>query len=120
MVSGNALVSGNAWVYGNAEVSGNALVSGNAEVYGDGSIFWISAVGSRNGTATFYACKDKQIRVSCGCFFGTLDEFEKRVNATHGDNCHGKVYKLAIEIAKLRIGNPDSSEVGEVEHVREN
>ena len=102
-VYGDAWVSDNARVYGDAWVSGNARVSGDARVYGQGSIFWIGAVGSRNGTTTFFACKDKKIRVSCGCFFGDLDEFAAKVNTTHGDNQHAKVYMLAIEMAKARI-----------------
>ena len=113
---GDAWVYGNAWVYGDAEVYGNAKVFGGAEVYGDaevsgdawvskiGSVFWISAVGSRNGTATFFKCKDGNIRVVCGCFFGALKEFAERVKETHGENEFGRVYMLAIEIAKVRIG----------------
>ena len=107
--NGNAWVSGNARVYGNAEVSGNAevygsdRVSGNAEVSKIGSIFWIGAVGSRNDTATFFRCTDGVVRVTCGCFFGNLDEFAKKVRKTHGDNDHAKVYMLAIDMAKIRI-----------------
>ena len=86
-----------AWVYGNAQVYDNA------QVCGVGAIFWISGIGSRNETTTFFACKDKKIRVVCGCFFGTLDEFEKAVRKTHGENEHAKVYMLAIEMAKARI-----------------
>ena len=107
--NGNAWVSGNARVYGSAEVSGsaevygNARVSGNAEVSKIGSIFWIGAVGSRNDTATFFRCTDGVVRVTCGCFFGNLDEFAKKVRKTHGDNDHAKVYMLAIDMAKIRI-----------------
>ena len=116
-VYGNAEVSGNAWVSGNAEVSGDARVYGNARVYGDawvsgnaevseiGAIFWIGAIGSRNDTATFFRCRDGSIKVVCGCFFGNLDEFAKKVRKTHGDNDHAKVYMLAIEMAKIRIGD---------------
>ncbi|MDY5287631.1 MAG: hypothetical protein SPH11_07760 [Lentihominibacter sp.] len=43
------------------------------------------------------------IGVMCGCFFGTIDEFAEQVEKTHGDNEHGRAYKLAIELAKLRI-----------------
>ena len=32
------------------------------------------------------------------------------VQKTHGDNEHGKVYMLAIEMAKLRIKFPEESE----------
>ena len=104
-VSGNARVYGNARVSGSAEVYGSARVSGNAEVSKIGSIFWIGAVGSRNDTATFFRCTDGVVRVTCGCFFGNLDEFAKKVRKTHGDNDHAKVYMLAIEMAKIRIGD---------------
>lgn len=121
-VSGDAWVSGSAEVYGNAEVcgdarvsgdawvSGNARVSGNAEVCKIGAIFWIGAIGSRNDTTTFFKCKDGKIRVSCGCFFGDLEEFAVKVKQTHGDNEHGRVYMLAIEMAKARIGDGDSED----------
>ena len=104
-VSGDAEVSGNARVYGNAEVSGNARVYGDAWVSEIGAIFWIGAIGSRNDTATFFRCRDGSIKVVCGCFFGNLDEFAKKVRKTHGDNDHAKVYMLAIEMAKIRIGD---------------
>ena len=112
LVYGDARVCGNAWVYGDAKVCGNAWVCGNAEVcgnawvYGIGAIFWVSGIGSRNGTTTFFACKDKKIRVSCGCFFGTLDEFRAKVAQTHGDNRHAKVYLLAAMMAEERIDLP--------------
>ena len=120
-VSGNAWVCGNAWVFGNARVCDNAWVCGNARVYGNawvfgnamvcdnarvdkiGSVFWISAIGSRNDTSTFFKCNDGKIRVSCGCFFGDLEEFSAKVKKTHGENEYGRVYMLAIEMAKARI-----------------
>ena len=104
-VYGDARVYGDAWVSGNAEVYGDARVYGNAEVSEIGAIFWIGAIGSRNDTATFFRCRDGSIKVVCGCFFGNLDEFAKKVRKTHGDNDHAKVYMLAIEMAKIRIGD---------------
>ena len=107
----NLSQNGDAWVYGNAEVYGDAWVYGYARVYGNaevseiGAIFWIGAIGSRNDTATFFRCRDGSIKVVCGCFFGNLDEFAKKVRKTHGDNDHAKVYMLAIEMAKIRIGD---------------
>ena len=90
-------------MYGNAWVSGNARVGGNARVDKIGSVFWISAIGSRNDTSTFFKCNDGKIRVSCGCFFGDLEEFSAKVKETHGENEYGRVYMLAIEMAKARI-----------------
>lgn len=89
----------------NLSQNGDARVYGNAEVSEIGAIFWIGAIGSRNDTATFFRCRDGSIKVVCGCFFGNLDEFAKKVRKTHGDNDHAKVYMLAIEMAKIRIGD---------------
>ena len=108
-VDGNALVYGNAWAYGEARVSGNALVSGDARVSGEAlvkgtrDIYWLSCIGSRDGTTTFFRNADNGISVSCGCFYGTIDEFAAAVTKTHGDNEHAQAYRHAIEIAKLRI-----------------
>ena len=107
-VGGNALVSGDAWVGGNALVSGNALVYGNALVKGTRDIYWISCIGSRDGTTTFFRNANNGISVSCGCFYGTIDEFAAAVTKTHGDNEHAQAYRHAIEIAKLRIKLTDA------------
>ena len=52
--------------------------------------------------------KDLKIFVACGCFRGDIEAFAKKVEETHGDNQHAKIYFAAIEIAKLKI---DLSEV---------
>ena len=108
LVYGKALVGGNAWAYGEARVSGNALVYGNALVKGTRDIYWISCIGSRDGTTTFFRNADNGISVSCGCFYGTIDEFAAAVTKTHGDNEHAQAYRHAIEIAKLRIKLEDA------------
>ena len=94
----NLSQNGNAWVSGDAEVFGNAEVS---EI---GAIFWIGAIGSRNDTATFFRCRDGSIKVVCGCFFGNLDEFAKKVRKTHGDNDHAKVYMLRAREVRWMFG----------------
>ena len=108
LVSGDARVGGDAWVGGNALVSGNALVYGNALVKGTRDIYWISCIGSRDGTTTFFRNANNGISVSCGCFYGTIDEFAAAVIKTHGDNEHAQAYRHAIEIAKLRIKLTDT------------
>ena len=114
LVGGDARVEGNALVSGNARVGGNALVSGNARVYGEArvkgprDIYWISCIGSRDGTTTFFRNANNGISVSCGCFYGTIDEFAAAVTKTHGDNEHAQAYRHAIEIAKLRIKLEDA------------
>ncbi len=102
-VGDNAWVDGNAWIRGNARVGDNAWVDGNALVSGNTDIMWVSKIGSRFGTTTI--CKDKNggIQVSCGCFLGSLDEFENKVKETHGDNKYGKEYAALIELVKIHF-----------------
>ena len=89
--------SGNAWVSGNAEVYGNARVSGNAEVYGNADYTTIHGFGTQFRTTTFFQCEDKQIRVSCGCFLGTIPEFREQVKNTR----EGKIAEEYLMIADL-------------------
>ena len=115
----NLSQNGNAWVYGNAWVDGDARVYGNARVYGDAQVggdaeitkrthlLEIGFIGSRDAVTTFFRTMDKQIYVRCGCFSGNLDEFAAAVAETHGESKHGKVYKLAIEMAKMQIEDVD-------------
>ena len=108
-VSGDAKVSGDAVVYGNAEVSGDAWVSGDAVVYGNAEVSgdaWVSgdadyAVIKGFGTVyrptTFFRCHDGEARVTCGCFYGTIDEFREQVKRTR----KGKVADEYLKIADL-------------------
>ena len=90
-VSGNALVCGCAFVYGAAKVCGNALV--------DKSINYavIKGFGTCCRPTTFFRCQDKTVKVSCGCFLGTIDEFRNQVKNTRG----GKIAKEYLMIADL-------------------
>ena len=96
-VSGDARVYGDAWVYGDAEVSGNAWVYGDARVSGDADYTTIRGFGTQFRATTFFRCKDKQIRVSCGCFFGTISEFREQVKNTR----KGKIAEEYLMIADL-------------------
>ena len=112
---------GACWVYGDAQVCGNAVVYGNARVcenavvYGNAAITWcmhiqktrdyltVGPVGSRNDFTTFAKDQNGNVAVSCGCFYGTLDEFYEKVGATHGNNNFGVEYRAAIELAKAHF-----------------
>ena len=96
-VYGDARVYGNARVYGDAEVYGNARVSGDAEVYGNADYTTIHGFGTQFRTTTFFQCEDKQIRVSCGCFLGTIPEFREQVKNTR----EGKIAEEYLMIADL-------------------
>lgn len=102
-VSGGARVSGDAWVCDNAQVSGDAWVSGDAQVSGDARVYKnvdyaeINGFGTCCRSTTFFRCQDKTIKVSCGCFLGTIDEFRNQVKNTR----EGKIAKEYLMIADL-------------------
>ena len=97
---------GDAWVSGNARVPGDAWVFGEARVSKAAHVLTVGPIGSRNGTTTFFRAKVSDgfaISVCCGCFCGTVDEFRAKVKQTHGDNKHGKAYRLAADLAEAQI-----------------
>ena len=76
---------------------GNAWVYGDARVYGNADYATVKGFGTQCRPTTFFRCKDRKIRVSCGCFEGTLEEFRKQVKATRT----GKIEKEYLMIADL-------------------
>ena len=127
-VSGYAQVFGDAEVHGNAQVSGYSRIFGNAEVLGDAKIYGdsrvyddacinkcshilnVGPIGSRNEFTTFFRTKDRKIKVSCGCFLGTIDEFLEKVKQTHRDSKHAIVYRAAADIALAQIDTSDEDD----------
>ena len=118
-VSGDARVYGDAWVYGNARVSGdarvygNARVSGDARVYGDADIendnnhCGFDCFGSCNRHTHAYLTKDNKVEITCGCFRGSIEEFEKKVEKTHSGTIYEKQYKAIINVIKIKFGLTD-------------
>ena len=102
---GNLQGSGNARVYGDAQVSGDAQVYGDAWVSGDA---WVESqtdwllVGPAKSSGHFTtAYRDTKIgvRVSCGCFTGTAQEFSAQIEATHaGNQQHLQQYRLFCQL----------------------
>ena len=81
----------------NLSHSGNAWVCGNAEVCGNADYATIHGFGTQFRTTTFFRCKDKQVRVRCGCFFGTIPKFREQVKKTR----EGKIAEEYLMIADL-------------------
>ncbi len=112
-VSDNAWVSGDAWVSGNAWVSGDALVSGNARVFGNADIendnehCGFDGFGSCNRHTHAYMTKEKKVEIICGCFRGSIEEFEKKVEETHSGTVYEKQYKSIINVIKIKFGLTD-------------
>ena len=115
-VYGDARVSGDAQVYGDARVSGNARVSGDAWVYGDAQVSGKARVennhmhcgfdcfGSCNRHTHAYKTKGNKVEITCGCFRGSLEKFEKKVEETHKGTIYEKQYKAIINLIKIKFG----------------
>ena len=117
----NARVYGKALIYGFASIYGDANIFNKAQVFGDTRIsgytdichhglisnnndyLYFKGLGSYNRDTTFFKCNDGEIYVSCGCFKGTLTEFENQVKKTHGDNKYAKEYLECIKIVKIHF-----------------
>ena len=78
---------------------GNNLKFENIEEQVD-RVLKIDRIGSRKG-CTYFFKTPSEIYVRCGCFFGTIAEFENKVNKTHEYNeQYRKEYLEAIKYAK--------------------
>ena len=75
----------------------NVNQSGDAWVFGNADYTTIHGFGTQFRTTTFFRCKDKQVKVSCGCFYGTIPEFREQVKNTRD----GKIAEEYLMIADL-------------------
>lgn len=102
-ISGSACISGNAHISGDALVYGNAWMCSNAQVSSDADYIYLKGFGSHNRSTTIFRAKSGNICVSCGCFIGSLQEFENKVKETHGNNKFAKEYLALVEAAKIHF-----------------
>ena len=70
---------------------------GDALVYGNADYACVKGFGTKYRNTTFFREKDGTVKVSCGCFFGTIPEFRKQVEK----NRSGKIAKEYLMIADL-------------------
>ena len=78
---------------GGANLGGANL--GGANLVGSRPVMQIGPIGSRADYLVAVVTTDG-VRVTAGCFSGTLDEFRAAVESTHGDSKHGRDYRAAI------------------------
>ena len=79
--------TGNAWVYGNAQV--------------ESQTDWLLVGPAKSSGRFTTAYRDTKIgvRVSCGCFTGTAQEFSAQIEATHaGNQQHLQQYRLFCQL----------------------
>lgn len=85
-------------------IQGHAILHGIVEMFGanitsNDDFVTVGSIGSRGSITTFYKNKQGGIRVSCGCYRGTIEEFKKRIKAVHGTTFYEYQYNLAIQFA---------------------
>ena len=70
-----------------------------AMLVGERPIFQIGPIGSRYSYFTAYITTEG-VKLRTGCFFGTVEEFNKKLSKEHGDNDHAKEYQAALLMIK--------------------
>ena len=103
-VYGDAEVYGNAWVSGDAQVSGNAQVSGDAKVSNNNEHCGFDCFGSANRHTHAYKTQSGKVEIICGCFRGSIEEFEEQVKKTHQGNEFERQYMAIAEVIKIKLG----------------
>ena len=83
----------------------NAWVYGDARVYDDADYAVVKGFGRCFRTTTFFRCKDKILRVQCGCFYGDLAQFREIVKKTHGDSKYAKEYLAIADLMELHFSD---------------
>ena len=81
---------------------GGAYLRGAGKLSKPDDILIVGNIGSRLGYTTIYNT-DNGIYVRCGCFFGNIDEFVKKVEETHKGTQHERDYKALIDFAKVKF-----------------
>lgn len=121
-VSGRASVLGNSIIHSAGEVDGlvwvdcnakvgapitqtaHLVIEDNATIISAGDVAFVSGFGSCGRGTTFYRGSSGSVRVRCGCFRGTLDEFREKVKQRHGeDSTLGKEYLAVADLMALRF-----------------
>ncbi len=74
-ITGDEIKAGDLGGY--VEKESNLSQNGDAKVYGDADYISIKGLGSCYRFTTAFKDKKRGIAVSCGCFFGSLQEFKK-------------------------------------------
>lgn len=114
-VSGEVRIRDTVQIHGDAFVSGRFLLQGRTRVGAQGNIkqetdiLTIGPIGSRHDYTTFYRTSFGPIWVSCGCFNGDIEAFERAVGAEHGKTHYGCQYFDAINLARTTFYIKDES-----------
>jgi len=100
----NGNIEGKVKISKDVEIKSNIFMNGKAIIKTREDFMLFDCIGSEDGTLTAFRTK-KGIRVTRGCFSGSLKKFKKAVKEYHADN--SKVldeYKTIIKLIEKRLG----------------
>ena len=105
VVEGDAILFGDVEIWGEAVIGGDVTIGGyvqigdNAKISKETDYATVKGFGRQCRSTIFHRCKDGIVRVRCGCFYGTIEEFQKAVCKTHKNN--EKMKQEYLKIAEL-------------------
>ena len=88
----------------NLSQSGDAWVSGAARVENGHMLCGFDCFGSCNRHTHAYMTNENKVEIRCGCFRGSIEEFERKVKETHAGTIYEKQYKAIINLIKIKFG----------------
>jgi uncharacterized protein YjbI with pentapeptide repeats len=75
---------------------------GDGKMVGERPFFQVGPIGSRSDYLLAFIT-DKGLRLRAGCFFGSRDEFEMKLDAEHGNSEHGQEYRAALALIDKHV-----------------
>ena len=67
----------------------------SGKLTGDRPFFQVGPIGSRQDVLAAFQT-EKGVFLRAGCFFGTVEEFNAKLQDEHGDNTHAVEYRAAL------------------------
>ena len=85
---------------------------GNKKLIGERPFFQIGPIGSRNEYLQVLISANG-VQLNAGCFYGSIDQFERLLDAKHGLNNHGEEYRAALVLIRkhMELWTPKIEEV---------
>ena len=93
----------------NLSQEGNAWVCGTACLKSDADHCGFDCFGSSNRHTHAYLTSDNTVEITCGCFRGSIGEFEKRVKNIHAGTVYENQYNAIINVIKIKFGLDETS-----------
>jgi len=100
----NGNIKGKAKISKDVEIESNVFINGKAIIETRGDFMLFDCVGSEDGTLTAFRTK-KGIKVTRGCFSGSIKKFKEAVKDYHANNTEVlDEYKTIIKLIEKRLG----------------